>query len=61
MKYINGVETQKFGDDDEGSETDYSLLSKEQMDELNSKDVNFTFKQALEGLHLNEMKNFEVI
>ncbi|KAH0572596.1 Dynein heavy chain [Spironucleus salmonicida] len=60
LRYINGIELQKFGDD-EASETDYSIMSQDEINTLNKQPVNFTFKQAVDTLHLNDMKNFEVI
>lgn len=52
LKYINGVELVNYGaktEDDEKS-VDYSVLTKEQIQEINEQPIGFTFKQAINDL-----------
>lgn len=62
LRYINGIELKKYGNaaaNENKSEVDYSELTPEQIQELEEKPVNFTFKQALTEYHLDQ--HFEVI
>lgn len=58
LRYINGIELKQYGSkqeqEEEKSQQDYTLLTQEQIQELNEQPVNFTFKQAIEEYHLDQ-------